>query len=387
MKVKTWLFLLLFFLLFALPVNAQADTPPLSEDSRDYYQQQVELSGADELTNELPNDTRVMMEHMGINGADWESLQSLTPSAIFSQIASMAQTQSSGPLKAAVEVLAVMLLCALLEGMKLSLGDRPMSGVMGVVSTLCVCTILILPIVSCVESAAGVIKGASGFMLCYVPVIAGIMIAGGQTVSAASYHLMMVGAGEVISQIATGFLVPMLSIFLGLSITASISPRLNLNGICETFSKVVKWVLGIVMTIFVSLLTLQTVVGAAADTTGTKAVKFAISSFIPVVGGALSDAFNTVQGYVRLLKSGVGAFGILAAGCIFLPVILQCLLWLASVHICACVGDIFDLKQLSSLLRAAGKVISMLLAIILCCMTILTVSTVLVLVIGGGAAA
>ena len=151
MKVKTWLFLLLFFLLFALPVNAQADTPPLSEDSRDYYQQQVELSGADELTNELPNDTRVMMEHMGINGADWESLQSLTPSAIFSQIASMAQTQSSGPLKAAVEVLAVMLLCALLEGMKLSLGDRPMSGVMGVVSTLCVCTILILPIVSCVE--------------------------------------------------------------------------------------------------------------------------------------------------------------------------------------------------------------------------------------------
>lgn len=386
MKAKIVFITLLFLFLFALPVHAQADTPPPSED-QDYYQQQMELSGADELTNELPNDTRVMLENMGVNGADWESLQSLTPSAIFGQIASMAQSQSSGPLKAAVEVLAVMLLCALIEGMKLSLGERPMSGVMGAVSALCVCTIIILPVVSCVQSAAQVIKGASGFMLCYVPVIAGIMIAGGQTVSAASYHLMMVGAGEVISQIATGFLVPMLSIFLGLSITASISPRLNLNGICETFSKVVKWVLGVVMTIFVSLLTLQTVVGAAADTTGTKAVKFAISSFIPVVGGALSDAFNTVQGYVRLLKSGVGAFGILAAGCIFLPVILQCLLWMASVHICACVGDIFDLKQLSSLLRAAGKVISMLLAIILCCMMILTVSTVLVLVIGGGGAA
>ena len=80
----------------------------------------------------------------------------------------------------------------------------------------------------------------------------------------------------------------------------------------------------------------------------------------------------------------MGAFGILAAGCIFLPILLQCLLWMATVHICACVGDIFDLKQISSLLRAGGKVIGILLSIILCCMMILTVSTVLVLVIGGG---
>lgn len=386
MKAKMIILLAFFFFFLALPVHGQADTPPQSDQNEDYYQQQLEQSGADELTDELPNDTRLMLENMGVYGADWQNLQSLNPTAIFGEIFSAAQKQSAGPLKAAVEVLAVMLLCALMEGMKLSLGDRPMSGVMGVVSTLCVCTIIIMPVVSCVQSAAQVIKGASGFMLCYVPVIAGIMIAGGQTVSAASYNLMMVGAGEVISQIATGFLVPMLNIFLALSITASISPRLNLNGICEAFSKAVKWVLGIVMTIFVSLLTLQSIVGAAADTTGTKAVKFAISSFIPVVGGALSDAFNTVQGYVKLLKSGVGAFGILAAGCIFIPILLQCLLWLATVHICACVGDIFDLKQLSSLLRAAGKVISMLLSIILCCMLILTVSTVVVLVIGGGGA-
>ncbi len=381
------LLLVCLFSLFALPVHAQADTPPSSMESQDYYQEQMEISGADELSGELPNEARVIMENMGVADADWESLKNLTPSAVFQQVVSAAQTQSSGPLKAAVGVLAVMLLCALMEGMKLSLGDRPLSGVAGVVSTLCVCTVIVVPIVSCVQSAAQVIQGAAGFMLCYVPVIAGIMIAGGQTVSAASYHLMMVGAGEVISQIATGFLVPMLNVFLALSITASVSPRLNLNSICDAFHKVVKWVLGIVMTIFVSLLTLQTIVGTAADTTGTKVAKFAIGNFIPVVGGALSDAFTTVQGYVKLLKSGVGAFGILAAGCIFLPILLQCLLWMATVHICACVGDIFDLKQISSLLRAGGKVISILLSIILCCMMILTVSTVLVLVIGGGGSA
>ena len=74
------------------------------------------------------------------------------------------------------------------------------------------------------------------------------------------------------------------------------------------FYKAVKWVLSIVMTIFVSLLTIQNLIGVAADNAGTKAVKFAVSNFIPVVGGALSDAYTTVQSCVKVLKSGVGAF-------------------------------------------------------------------------------
>lgn len=383
-RLFCWLFTLSFLLMLATPVYAQDDTSS-SPSLEEYYQEQMELSGADELSEELPGETRSLLEGMGIYGADWESLNALTPETLFGAVAATAQNQSSGPLRAAVQVLAVMLLCALMEGMKLSLGERPLSGVVGVVSTLCVCAVIIAPVVECIQSASKVIQGASGFMLCLAPVIAGIMIAGGQTVSASSYHLLMVGAGEVVSQIASGVLVPLLNCFLALSVTASVSPRLNLNGICEMISKVVKWVLGLSMSIFVSLLTLQSLVGAAADTAGTKAAKFVISSFVPVVGGALSEALNTVQGCVKLLKSGVGAFGMVAGGCIFLPVLLQCLLWMLTIQVCACVGDVFDLKQLSGLLRAAGKVISVLLSILLCCMMILIVSTVLVLMIGGGA--
>ena len=309
-----------------------------------------------------------MMENMGVADADWESLKNLTPSAVFQQVVSAAQTQSSGPLKAAVGVLAVMLLCALMEGMKLSLGDRPLSGVAGVVSTLCVCTVIVVPIVSCVQSAAQVIQGAAGFMLCYVPVIAGIMIAGGQTVSAASYHLMMVGAGEVISQIATGFLVPMLNVFLALSITASVSPRLNLNSICDAFHKVVKWVLGIVMTIFVSLLTLQTIVGTAADTTGTKVAKFAIGNFIPVVGGALERRLYHRPGICQIAEVGRGCVWHSGGG-LYLPSYPTAMPFVdgheSYLRLC---GGHLRLETDFFSAAAGGKVISILLSIILCCM-------------------
>lgn len=87
---------------------------------------------------------------------------------------------------------------------------------------------------------------------------------------------------------------------------------------------------------------------------------------------------------VKVLKSGVGAFGILAAGVIFLPVLLELILWLAAVNLSAVVGDLFELKEISVLLRSVGKVISAMIAIVVCCMVILIISTVLLLLIGGG---
>ena len=374
--MKKKLFLLIFLILSAIlfggvQVHAAGEEGASSLD--EYYQEQMETSGANDLWDELPGDTQNSLENLGVTSPDWQSIQNLSPGAVFSEIGSQARTQAKGPLAAMFQVLFVILLCALMEGLKVSFGDRPLSGVVNTVGTLCVCAAIIMPIVSCIAETAEVIYGSSMFLMCYVPVLAGIMIAGGQTVSAASYHMMMIGAGEVVSQLSTYFLVPMLNIFLALSIVSSISPRLKFNGICEMFYKAVKWVL-----------TIQNLIGVAADNAGTKAVKFAVSNFIPVVGGALSDAYTTVQSCVKVLKSGVGAFGILAAGVIFLPVLLELILWLAAVNLSAVVGDLFELKEISVLLRSVGKVISAMIAIVVCCMVILIISTVLLLLIGGG---
>lgn len=57
----------------------------------------------------------------------------------------------------------MILLCALMEGLKVSFGDRPLSGVVNTVGTLCVCTAIIMPIVSCIAETAEVIYGSSMF--------------------------------------------------------------------------------------------------------------------------------------------------------------------------------------------------------------------------------
>lgn len=349
------------------------------------YQEQVKESHADELMDSIPKDTKKSLEFIGVNGISWEDFSNITPQKIFSKIFSYAKESFPKPIKTSMRMIAVILLAALMDSFKLSLFEQPLSGTTNIIAALCVCTMTLDPIITFISSASSVIKGASNFMLCYIPIMTGIMVASGQTISATSYNVLMITSGEIISQIASNLITPLLSVFLALSITSSISPSINLNGICSTFHSFIKWSLGFVTTIFVGLLTIQSLIGNTADSTASKATKFLISSFIPIVGGALGDAFSTVQSCVKLLKSGVGAFGIIAASFIFLPILTECLIWIATMNTCSAISEIFQLKRISELLKSIGKVVSTMLSLILCSMMILIVSTVIVLILGGNA--
>lgn len=383
------LLFLLTFLFLCTPVTYYAaqddgETQRDKEQSiNEIYDEQLKNSGAEELFGELPPGAQKSLEDIGVDSPSWEQLNSLSFGAIVSKLMNMFGEQSSAPLAAAGKVLALMLLCALIDGMKLSFGEKPLGGIVGAVGTLCICGVLIYPIVQTIVTSAGIIKTASSFLLLYIPIMAGVMIAAGQAVSGASYYALMMGAGQVVTQIASNIIVPLLNIFLGLSVVSSVSQRINLQGICNLFSKVTKWVLTFVMSVFVSVLTFQTIIGTAADSAGVRAARFAISSFVPVVGGALSDAFLTVQSCVKMLKSGIGIFAVLGSAFIFLPALLECLVWLLTINLCAAAGDVFGPAAPSALLRAAGKVVSTLVAVLLCCMTVFIISTTIILMIGG----
>ena len=367
---------MILIFVFSVPVSA-------AEKQEDYYNQQFKQSGAEDLPDYLPNDTRKALDNLGVEGSDWKGITSITPESLFKQILSIIGGKTSEPLKAAVSVIAVMLLCALLNGMKLSFGERPMGGVIGMVGTLCICTVVVQPIVSCIANAADVIKAAAGFLLACVPVLVGIMIAAGQPASAGSYNLLMMAAGNAISLLSANILVPMMNIFLALSIVSAVSPSINLGGLCDAFHKTVKWAMGLCMTVFAGLLTMHGIVATSLDSTGSKAAKFIVSSFVPVVGNALGEALHAINGCVKMLKSGVSAFGLLAGIFIFLPIIIQCILWIVTMNVCSGISGVFDQKEISSILKAVVNVLETMLSMILCCMAILTVSTVVMLIIGG----
>jgi stage III sporulation protein AE len=177
----------------------------------------------------------------------------------------------------------------------------------------------------------------------------------------------------------------MMNLLLALSVVSSVSPGLGLDGLCGAMNKAVKWIMGLGMTLFTGLVTMHSVVAVSADNAGVRAAKFMVGSFVPVVGSALGEALGTVNGCVKALKSGVGAFGLLAGLFLFLPVLAECVLWVLTLTVCSGISRVFDLGPIAELLKSAADVVSTMTAILLCSMSVLIITTVAMLLIGGGA--
>lgn len=383
--MKKFIFLMVFFITILLSsFTVYADT----EDATEYttegiYNSQYEQSGADALLRELTPEVKKQLKDIGVTSPSWQELNSMSFFDIFGSIMNTIQQQSVTPLNCVVKIMGVVMLVALINSVKSSLGSSSLTAVLNSVATLTVSIILIQPVCQTIEYSTTIIKLSADFMLIFIPVMAGIMLTMGQSLQAAGSYTMVMGAGTAVSQISNNILVPLLNTFLGISVVSGISQRVNLNGFCELVNKVLKWVLTFTMSVFTAILTMQSIISSSADSAGVKATRFAISSFVPLVGGALSEAYQTVRGCMGMLKSGVGVFAILATGTIYLPAIISCVLWLVAINIAIALAGVFDMGDIIKLLKSVTTVINSLIAILLCCMIIFIVSSSIMLMVGG----
>lgn len=381
-KMKRILIVLFTVIIAAFSV-VRADAADINEDLQDYYSSQLDNSGAGDLYYSLPDEAKDTLNDIGISSPDWQQLNELSIGAVTLEILKLLGQSSFQPLACMLTIIGIIIFCALSDCLKDSCGAPPLDGTVSIITALCLCGVVVFPVADILTAGTTVIKNGAAFMLMYVPVMAGILVASGSSISGASYYTTVMAAGEVISQIGSKLLSPILNILLGITVISSLCSKVKLGGIINLVHTAFKWVISFMMSIFVSVLSLQTLIGSAADNTGIKAAKFAISSFVPVIGGALSDAFLTVQGSLKLLKSGVGVFAIIGTAALYLPAILKCVIWMFTISCCAAVAEVFSLGVPLSLLNGVKKVVTLMLVLLLCCMTVMIISTAILLILGG----
>jgi stage III sporulation protein AE len=228
------------------------------------------------------------------------------------------------------------------------------------------------------------IRNASLFMLGYIPVFSAAVVAAGQPVTGATYNTVLFAACQIVSQVISQTLLPLLSVYLALCIVGSLSPGLDIGSVCATVKRVVTWGLGFLATLFIGILSVQTMVSGSADALGLKAGKFVISSFVPVVGSALSDALVAAQGCLRLIRTTVGAFGILAVLLLFLPILLQIISWLLVTALARAAAELLGVKEVSGVMKSCSGVLSILISFLLCYALVMIVAITVVLFTGMG---
>jgi stage III sporulation protein AE len=225
------------------------------------------------------------------------------------------------------------------------------------------------------------------FLLTFIPIFAGIMALTGQITTAGTFNAVIIVASQIFSHIMLLVLTPLTSCILGVSVAGVVNPDLRVERIADIIKKTVIWVLGFMLALFTGLLTLQTFVTSAADTAGAKTARFVISSSVPLIGGAVSDALATVKGSIGLIKATTGTFGIAAGILVILPPLLSAFCYKTALGIGAGICEIFNVKELASLLKCGESVVSIILAMLFAfiVLTVISIGLMLFLTQGGAA--
>lgn len=336
--------------------------------------------GTDRVYGALPDDARAYMDEKNItpenNGA-----MGLSVREILSDLWELLVENAEKPLKMFASLTAVILLTALLGGLKNGAGQPKTDPVFTLVSSLAGTMIAVSFLSGALSGIDTAIRAAADFLLTYVPVLAGIVAVGGQTASASVFTSVMMVVIEIMTQAASKLLIPLCAAMLGVSAAGGLNPGLKIEKIAEGIQKVIIWALGLIMTVFIGILTLQSSIASAADSLALRTARFAVSTGIPFVGGAVSDALATVKGSLTLLKSGVGSFGIVAVCCLLLPTLLHALCYRLFLFAAEILSELFSADALGKIVRCGESVMSILIAIVVCMFLFAAVSTALLIAV------
>ena len=170
---------------------------------------------------------------------------------------------------------------------------------------------------------------------------------------------------------------------MAMAIVDAVNPSVSLEGMLRCIHKAAAWVLGLLMSVFLGFLTVQSLVSASADRVGTKAAKYVISGAVPVVGGAVSDAYTALLGSMGVLRSGVGMIGIAALLSLVLPGILELLTARLCTAFGAAAAELFAVPRLTRLLKNLECVLALGFSTAVSFTVMFLVSTAMLLLITG----
>ena len=223
------------------------------------------------------------------------------------------------------------------------------------------------------------IESLVGFMNSLIPLLITLMLTTGNIASAGLLEPIILFIITFIGNFITSILIPFVLISTALSIVSKVSNRVQVDKLSKFFNSSIAWVLGVALTLFVGIISVEGSLSSTVDGVTAKTAKAAVSNFIPVVGKILGDAVETVIGCSNVLKNAVGIVGvIIIIGICITPIIklavLMGLYYLAGA-ICQPIAD----EKIVKLLEEMGNTFKMLFAILCSVSVMLVVGTTLVI--------
>ena len=255
-------------------------------------------------------------------------------------------------------IVAVVLLTSVLNGFP---GKAKM--VTALACPLALAAVMLNQTNSLIALATDTVREISEYGKLLLPVLTGAMAAQGGTTGAAALYAGSMAFNTVLTMFIGNILVPMIYMFLVLAIANSALGEEMLKKARDFIKWLLTWGLKIALYLFTGYMSITGVITGTADASAVKAMKLTISGMVPVVGGILSDASESVVLGAGVMKNAAGAYGVAALLAICITPFLQIGVQYLILKVTAALCSAFDVKQASELVNdfsgAMGLVLGM----------------------------
>ena len=154
------------------------------------------------------------------------------------------------------------------------------------------------------------INAMKGFMIAMLPLVLGMMATFGNVISVSFFHPIIIFLINFSGVLVSSFVLPLLFLSALLLIVSSINDNYKVTHLANMFKSIGLGTLGIFLTIFLGVISVQGTAAAVQDGIAMKTAKFITGNFIPVVGRTFTDAADTILSASLVLKNAVGMAGL-----------------------------------------------------------------------------
>lgn len=293
----------------------------------------------------------------------------------------------SGILRQAVRsgvlLLAVVLLCALADGLR-SGGEKGGVDVVTVAGSLAVTVLAVSDVNSLIGMGRETIENMDFFSQVLLPVVTAAAAAGGSPGGAVARQLATVLFSRVLLGLINGLLLPLTYVYVAV---CTAHAALGNEGL-KRIAGAVKWVVtasltGLVLA-FVAYLTVSGAVAGATDAAAVKAAKMAVSGAVPVVGGILSDAAETILAGAGIIKNTVGVFGMLVVLAMCVTPFLQLAVHYLVYKVAGAVTATVSQGRVADLIDSIGGAFGLVLGMTGACALLILISMASAISVAGG---
>ena len=291
---------------------------------------------------------------------------------LFKSILNILGKEVIGSVRILGSIIVIIVIHSILKSISEGLENKSISQITYYVQYILIVTLIMTNFSQVITMIKESVQNLVGFIDMLIPILLTLIITTGNIVSAGMLQPILLFIITFIGNFINNIILPLVLVSTALGIVSKISDRIQIDKLSKFFKSSVVWILGVVLTLFVGVVSLEGNLSSSVDGITAKTAKAAVSSLIPVVGKVLGDVVDSVLGCSSILKNAIGIIGVVVVIGICIAPIIKLTILMAVYYLGAALCQPIADSKIISLLEQMGDTFKILLAI-LCSVSVMLI--------------